>query len=91
VIRAARDHGAHFVGHIVLHLGDVTKDAFLAFLQERHPTLVPTYLRLYGRKYAPRAYQQGISRLVNGHKERLGMRQPRYPQPPDPAEQLKLL
>ena len=91
VIRAARDHGAHFVGNIVLHLGDVTRDAFMKFLRERYPTLVPLYERLYGRKYAPRAYQQRIAQIVAGHKEHLGLRQERYTQPAGSSEQLRLL
>lgn len=90
VIRAARDHGAHFVGNIVLHLGEVTRDAFLGFLRERYPALVPLYERLYGRKYAPRAYQERIARLVAGYKARLGMRQERYAATPRPDEQVQL-
>ncbi len=91
VLRAARDHGAHFVGNIVLHLGDVTRDAFMTFLRERYPALVPLYERLYGRKYAPRAYQERIARIVAGYKDRLGLRQERYAQPVGSGEQLRLL
>lgn len=90
VIRAARDHGAHFVGSIVLHLGEVTRDAFLGFLRERYPTLIPLYQRLYGRKYAPRAYQARIARLVTGYKARLGIRQERYVAAPRSDEQIQL-
>lgn len=78
VVRAARDHDAHFVGHNVLFLGDVTKDAFMRFLNERHPDLIPLYRRLYRRKYAPAAYQDAVSRTVAKHKDRLRMQRSRY-------------
>lgn len=89
-LQAARDHGAHFVGHNVLYLGDVTKDAFLRFLRDRHPNLVPFYERLYVGKYAPTGYQKRVSRMVAEHKERLCVRQARYIQPTRAAEQLAL-
>ena len=54
VIRAARYHGAHFIGHNVLHLGDVTKDVFNQFLRDQYPDLLRVYKTLYGKKYAPR-------------------------------------
>lgn len=69
VVRAARDHGAHFVSHNTLHLGDVTRDAYFQFLGERHPALVPRYLRMYRGKYAPDAYRAGVSKIVEASKK----------------------
>ena len=90
VIRAARYHGAHFVGHNVLHLGDVTRDVFTQFLHDQYPELTPLYKRLYPKQYAPRGYQQAIQRIVAEVKERLGVRQARYVEPATPVEQLAL-
>ena len=90
VIRAARYHEAHFVGHNVLHLGEVTKDAFYAFLSRQYPDLLPRYDRLYGGKYAPRGYRSAIERIVADAKDRLGIRQPRYAEPARAGRQLAL-
>jgi len=90
VIRAARYHGAHFIGHNVLHLGDVTKDVFNQFLRDQYPDLVRLYRQLYPRQYAPREYQKAILRIVTEVKERLAVRQPRYVESPRPDEQLAL-
>lgn len=90
VIRAARYHGAHFIGHNVLHLGDVTKDVFNQFLRDQYPDLMPLYKRLYPRKYAPGDYRRTVLRIVTEVKDRLGVRQPRYLEPPRPDEQLGL-
>jgi DNA repair photolyase len=90
VIRAARYHGAHFIGHNVLHLGDVTRDVFNQFLRDQYPDLVRLYRQLYPRQYAPREYQKAILRIVTEVKDRLGARQPRYLEPPQLAEQIGL-
>ncbi len=90
VIRAARYHGAHFVGHNVLHLGDVTRDVFNQFLRDQYPDLLPLYKRLYPRQYAPREYQKAMQQIVNEVKDRLGVRQTRYVESPQPDEQLGL-
>lgn len=90
VIRAARDHGARFVGHSVLNLGEVTREAFFRFLQERHPELVALYERLYPRKYAPRAYVDTVDRTVGRYRERLGFRNRPLPRS-SPPRQLLLL
>jgi len=88
VIRAAWDHGARFIGHSVLNLGEVTREAFFRFLQDRHPELVALYERLYPRKYAPRAYIKAVDRIVERYRERLGFRGRPLPRGP---QQLLLL
>ena len=60
VIEAAGQAGASFVGHRVLYLGDVTRDAFLRFLAARYPDLVPHYRQMYRGQYAPAAYEKRI-------------------------------
>jgi DNA repair photolyase len=82
VVGAAHDHGAHFVSHNVLHLGDVTRDAFLNFLKARHPALVPRYLRMYRGKYAPDTYRADISDAVEAAKTRHGVVARRHLPPP---------
>lgn len=90
VVRAARDHGAHFVHHNVLHLGDVTRDSFFGFLRARHPGLVPRYLRMYRGKYAPQAYRAGVGGIVDASKQRHGIEARRHPAPPREPAQLDL-
>jgi len=91
VVRAAREHGAHFVHHNVLHLGDVTRDAFFQFLDRRHPALIPRYLRMYRGKYAPNPYRTGVGEIVESAKEEHGIQGRRYVAPvtapaPEPAQ-----
>jgi DNA repair photolyase len=90
VVRAAREHGAHFVGHNTLHLGDVTRDSFFKFLGARHPALVPRYLRMYGGKYAPEAYRAGVGKIVETSKKQHGIQARRHLTPPPEPAQLPL-
>jgi DNA repair photolyase len=91
VVQAARDHGAHFVAHNVLHLGEVTRDAFLQYLAQSHPDLLSRYARMYAGKYAPRDYRAGVSKVVAAHKARFRIADSRYLEPPGEPEQLSLL
>jgi len=91
VVESAQRHRAHFVWHNTLHLGDVTRDAFMEFLRESRPQLLPMYQRMYKGKYAPRDYRRAISRLVEHHKHRHQIAQPRYIGPPRAPEQTSLL
>lgn len=88
VIRVARDHGARFLGHSVLNLGEVAREAFFQFLQEHHPELGALYERLYPRKYAPRAYVDAVDRTVKRCRERFGFRD--RPRPSSPQQLLLL-
>lgn len=91
VVKSARDHGAHFVWHNVLHLGEVTKDSFTRYLRQHHPDLVSRYAELYPGKYAPHAYRARVARLVEEEKARAKISEPRYRRPPRQPEQLDLL
>ena len=64
VIIAARDAGASFAWHGVLNLGDVTRDAYFAYLAAKQPHLVGAYDALYTSRYAPASYGRGIERDV---------------------------
>lgn len=90
VVRSAREHGAHFVSHNVLHLGDVTRDSFFEFLGTRHPGLVPRYLRMYRGKYAPDAYRADVSEVVEGAKKQHAIQARRHLAPPVEPAQLPL-
>jgi DNA repair photolyase len=72
VVEAARDHGARSLGTMVLHLGPVVREAYVQYLEHKHPDLLPEYERLYRGKYAPRAYQQRVQEVVAALKRRLG-------------------
>jgi len=91
VIESARGAGASFVGHRILYLGEVTRDAFMRFLKQSYPDLVRRYQRLYPGKYAPAVYEKRITGIVDEQKARLGPLEPRYLRPPREAEQLELL
>lgn len=91
VIRAAADSGAHFVAHNVLHLGEVTRDAFWRFLEARYPQLLPTYRDLYPRRYAPSSYRRQIALRVAQSRNRARFRAGTVLQPPPAPRQLALL
>lgn len=78
VMEAAKAHGAHFVWHNALHLGEVTKQAFFAYLRSQRPADVPAYARLYRGKYAPAEYRENLRRLVEAENSRVGFPEERY-------------
>jgi len=61
VIRAGREHGARFAFHSVLNLGEVTREAYFAFLRAHHPDLVPMYESMYERRYVGKSYEKIIA------------------------------
>jgi DNA repair photolyase len=64
-VRLAAEVGAAHVSPIVLHLRPGAREWFLRWLHESHPELVEPYRELYARgAYAPKAYQERISRQV---------------------------
>jgi DNA repair photolyase len=60
VVKAAAQAGASFAWHSVLNLGDVTRDAFFSYLDERRPDLVKRYRAMYQLKYASPGYVRDI-------------------------------
>jgi DNA repair photolyase len=91
VFRAASDAGAHFVSHNVLHLGEVTRDAFFGFLRAHRPELLSTYEALYPKRYAPASYRRQVAARVAECKRKVRLRPPRPLEPPRAPEQLVLL
>lgn len=91
VVRAAAEHGAHFVSHNVLHLGQVTRDAFWAFLRSCYPDLLPLYEELYPRRYAPSSYRRQVALRVDRIRRTVRFAPRAVLQPPPPPRQLALL
>ncbi|MEU8341599.1 Rv2578c family radical SAM protein [Actinomadura meyerae] len=96
-VRQIADAGATSVSAITLHLRPGAREWFLAWLREHRPDLVVPYARLYrGGAYAPRDYQEAISRRVRDLAAEYGIgRRARHrpapaPQAPRP-QQLTLL
>lgn len=72
VIRAAKYYGASQLWTNALHLGEVVRDAFFKYLNEKRPHLIPEYERMYPKRYAPREYQDHVQRVVGALKARFG-------------------
>ncbi len=97
-VRAIADAGATHIVPIVLHLRKGgSREWFMAWLQDRHPELVPRYQELYGAgAYAPTAYQEEVAGRVQGLARRFGVgratpHEARRVAPPSPQpEQLTL-
>jgi DNA repair photolyase len=89
VVRAAREHGASFVGDNVLYLKPGSKEWFMPFLRETYPHLLPQYQRFYRGAYAPSSYSEEVRAKVQELRERLQMPAREAP-PRRPAGQLAL-
>ncbi|MER3456271.1 MAG: radical SAM protein [candidate division GAL15 bacterium] len=90
VVRAAVQAGAQFLAHNVLHLGEVTRDAFWAFLARCHPHLLPMYQKLYAGRYAPSSYRRRVALRVAECTRKVRFRLVSALQPPPPPHQLAL-
>jgi DNA repair photolyase len=74
-LEAVADHGAAFVGTVVLHLKDGTRDHFFDYLSREFPALLPRYRRLYGsRAYVPREYAEEVRAVVRTLQDKYGVR-----------------
>ncbi len=73
VVRAAADHGASFIGDVVLHLKPGSREWFMPFLREAYPHLQERYWRFYRGPYAPKRYTAEVHDVVRRLKERFGM------------------
>ena len=72
-IRAIADHGAAFVGSIVLHLEGGTRTHFFEFLKRQYPNLVGGYRRLYAGKYPTADYSGRVRSTLGMLKVKYGM------------------
>jgi len=68
IVELARQAGASFVGHSVLHLRDEVRDVFFGWLEAKRPDLLERYEGLYanGRAYLPAGKRAEIARVVKG-------------------------
>lgn len=73
VVRAAADHGAHFLGTRLLYLQPGTREHFLGFLKSEYPALVKEYQRLFPGTYLPKLYQENVRENVRLLKEQHGV------------------
>jgi DNA repair photolyase len=87
VVHAAAAAGASFAWHGVLNLGEVTRDAFFSYLDERQPELVKRYRAMYRTKYAPPPYVRTVKARFSAASATTEFRPPpaivSEPQPPD--------
>lgn len=72
-VKAIADHGARFVGAMVLHLEGGTRDHFMRFLSDAYPSLANSYEALYAAKYAPKDYVQRVQEVVGVMRARYGV------------------
>ena len=73
-IKAIADHGAAFMGSVVLHLKDGTRTHFFEYLAQEFPALVPKYQRLYqSRAYVPKAYAAEVRSVMELLQTRYGL------------------
>jgi DNA repair photolyase len=71
VVAAAAEAGASFAWHGVLNLGEVTRDAYFAYLTREQPHLVAAYRAIYRSRYAPAAYERAIDAQVAAAKREI--------------------
>jgi len=71
-IKAIVDHGATYVGGLVMHLEGGTRDHFLGFLQREFPNLVERYGHLYAGKCPSRSYTQRVRVILGTLRARYG-------------------
>ena len=89
-VRAAADHGAHFVGSGLLHVGPDVRTYFLGFLEREYPDLLGTYRQLYGGKYPPKRYQAAVDGRVRVAKAAVGFAETHHRRVERPAEPIQL-
>jgi DNA repair photolyase len=72
-IKAIADHGARFVGCNVMYLQDGTRTHFMRFIEREYPSMLPSFERLYARKYPPDDYRKEVKAMVRLLQERYGV------------------
>ena len=74
-IKAVADHGAAFMGSVVLHLKDGTRTHFFEYLAHEFPSLVRSTNGCTGRRaYVPRAYAAEVRSVMQLIQTRYGLR-----------------
>jgi DNA repair photolyase len=92
VVQAAAAAGAHQAWHNALNLGEVTRDAYFAFLEDQRPDLVERYRRIYRHgRYAESAYARQVAERMRVARAGVHFRAPRRLAPDPSGEQLALM
>jgi DNA repair photolyase len=65
VVEACVEAGATFVSPILLHLRPVVRDVYMEWLKSEYPELVPRYVEMYPKAYAPNALQRELREEVS--------------------------
>lgn len=81
IVAAAIDAGATRVSPILLHLRPGIREQYLPWLEEHYPELLPRYLEMYRRPYAPVSARKELGARVAGMVRSLGGLRPRGPSP----------
>ena len=89
-IAAAADAGAAFVTHTLLYLGEVTRDAYFHYLEERHDDLLAPYRELYGATYAPPEFARTIAQRFANARQAIRFSPPPFIRPRANDVQLRL-
>jgi DNA repair photolyase len=84
IVAAAIDAGATHVSPILLHLRPGIREQYLPWLEEHYPELLPRYLEMYRRPYAPSSARNELGSRVAGIVRNLGGPRPRGPSTPSP-------
>jgi DNA repair photolyase len=84
IVAAAIDAGATHVSPILLHLRPGIREQYLPWLEEHYPELLPRYLEIYRRPYAPSSARNELGSRVAGIVRNLGGLRPRGPSTPSP-------
>jgi DNA repair photolyase len=77
IVAAAIDAGATQVSPILLHLRPGIREQYLPWLEEHYPELLPRYLEMYRRPYAPASARKELGARVAGIVRNLGGLRPR--------------
>jgi len=72
VVTAAIDAGAAHVSPILLHLRPGIREQYLPWLEEHYPDLLPRYLEMYRRPYAPVSARKELGARVANIARSLG-------------------
>jgi DNA repair photolyase len=78
VVSACIDAGATHVSPILLHLRPKVKEVYMEWLAAEYPDLVPRYVQMYPRSYAPYAERNALRDTVRDITRE-------HPRPPDVA------
>ncbi len=81
VVRAAADHGAHFLGTRILYLQPGIREHFTGFLKREYPDLLSEYQRLYPGSYTPKRFRETVRHQVALLKETHTLRDRPTPEP----------